>query len=230
VARTRRGPLALARTLRGHPRLLISVAIAAAAALALAALEWPGLERSSRPLIVWNAFAVSYLVLAFVMMVRSSVAGMRRRAATQDEGAIFILFVTSLAAVASLAAIAIELHGAGGGGAGGKTFRVALAGLTILLSWLFVHTSFALHYAHEFYGEGRDKEIGGLQFPKKGYEPDYWDFLYFSANLGAAAQTSDVMITSPAMRRLALSHTILSFLFNTTILALAVNVGASLLS
>ncbi len=60
-------------------------------------------------------------------------------------------------------------------------------------------------------------------------EPDYWDFLYFAANLGAAAQTSDVMITSPSMRRLVLGHTILSFLFNTTILALAVNVGAGLL-
>jgi uncharacterized membrane protein len=229
VARRRRAsPTAIVKTLRGHPRLLISVAIAVAAAIVLAVSPWPDLEWSSRPLIVWNAFAISYLVLAFIMMARSDVATMRRRAAAQDEGAVFILLITSLAAVASLAAIAIELHGAGGG-AGEKPFRIGLAGATILCSWLFVHTSFALHYAHEFYGEGRDKEIGGLQFPKKGYEPDYWDFLYFAANFGAAAQTSDVQITSPAMRRLALAHTILSFLFNTTILALAVNVGASLL-
>ncbi|HEX8166030.1 MAG TPA: DUF1345 domain-containing protein [Beijerinckiaceae bacterium] len=218
------------RTLRGHPRLLLSVAIAAAAAVILAASPWPDLERSSRSLVVWNVFAVSYLVLAFVMMARSDMEGIRRRAAAQDEGAVFILLVTSFAAVASLVAIAVELHAAREAASGGKALRIGLAGLTVLCSWLFVHTSFALHYAHEFYGEGRDKEIGGLQFPKKGYEPDYWDFLYFSANLGAAAQTSDVMITSAAMRRLALAHTILSFLFNTTILALAVNVGASLLS
>jgi uncharacterized membrane protein len=215
------------QALRARPRLLVSAAIAAAVALVGVLFLRSRFELSSLLLIAWDAFTVSYLVLAFHMMARSDVDGMRRRAATQDEGAIFILLVTSLAAVASLAAIAIELHGAGGNGS--KTFRVGLAGLTILLSWLFVHTSFALHYAHEFYGEGRDDEIGGLQFPKKGYEPDYWDFLYFAANLGAAAQTSDVMITSPAMRRLALAHTILSFLFNTTILALAVNVGASLL-
>ena len=101
--------------------------------------------------------------------------------------------------------------------------------MTILCSWLFVHTSFALHYAHEFYGEGRDDLIGGLRFPEPNYDPDYWDFLYFAANLGAAAQTSDVMVTGQRMRRLVLAHTILSFLFNTTILALAVNVGASLL-
>jgi uncharacterized membrane protein len=85
--------------------------------------------------------------------------------------------VTSGAAVASLAAIAIELHGsagAGAEGAEGKPFRIALAGVTILCSWLFVHTSFALHYAHEFYGEGRDERIGGLQFPQPNYNPDYW--------------------------------------------------------
>ncbi|HEX8665813.1 MAG TPA: DUF1345 domain-containing protein [Beijerinckiaceae bacterium] len=208
---------------------MISVAIAAATAIVIAVSPWPDLERSSRPLVVWNAFALSYLVLAFVMMARSDVATMRRRAAAQDEGAVFILLITSLAAVASLAAIAIELHAARDAAPAGKALRAGLAGLTVLLSWLFVHTSFALHYAHEFYGEGRDAEIGGLKFPRKDYEPDYWDFLYFSANLGAAAQTSDVMIASPAMRRLALAHTVLSFLFNTTILALAVNVGASLL-
>jgi uncharacterized membrane protein len=218
--------MAVVKTLRGHPRLLISVAIAAVVGVVLYLRSF---ELFSGFLVAWDAFTVSYLALAFVMMARSNVATMRRRAAAQDEGAVFILLATSLAAVASLAAIAIELHGARSGGAGDRTLRIGLAGLTILCSWLFVHVGFALHYAHEFYGEGRDKEIGGLQFPKKGYEPDYWDFLYFAANLGAAAQTSDVMITSPAMRRLALAHTILSFLFNTTILALAVNVGASLL-
>lgn len=213
------------RAFRARPRLLVSTLVAIAAAALLPAR----FALSSRLLLAWDVGASLYLILAFVMMARSAVADMRRRAGTQDEGAIFILLVTSLAAVASLAAIAIELHGSGGAGAEGKPFRIALAGVTILCSWLFVHTSFALHYAHEFYGEGRDERIGGLRFPEPKYDPDYWDFLYFAANLGAAAQTSDVMVTGQSMRRLVLAHTILSFLFNTTILALAVNVGASLL-
>lgn len=213
------------RAFRARPRLLVSTLVAIAAAALLPAR----FALSSRLLLAWDVGASLYLILAFVMMARSAVADMRRRAGTQDEGAIFILLVTSVAAVASLAAIAIELHGSGGAGAEGKPFRIALAGVTILCSWLFVHTSFALHYAHEFYGEGRDERIGGLRFPEPKYDPDYWDFLYFAANLGAAAQTSDVMITGQSMRRLVLAHTILSFLFNTTILALAVNVGASLL-
>ncbi len=213
------------RAFRARPRLLVSTLVAIAAAVLLPAR----FALSSRLLLAWDAGASLYLILTFVMMARSAVADMRRRAGTQDEGAIFILLVTSVAAVASLAAIAIELHGSGGPGAEGKPFRIALAGVTILCSWLFVHTSFALHYAHEFYGEGRDERIGGLRFPEPRYDPDYWDFLYFAANLGAAAQTSDVMVTGQSMRRLVLAHTILSFLFNTTILALAVNVGASLL-
>jgi len=213
------------RAFRARPRLLVSTLVAIAAAVLLPAR----FALSSRLLLAWDAGASLYLILTFVMMARSAVADMRRRAGTQDEGAIFILLVTSVAAVASLAAIAIELHGSGGAGAEGKPFRIALAGVTILCSWRFVHTSFALHYAHELYGEGRDERIGGLRFPEPKYDPDYWDFLYFAANLGAAAQTSDVMVTGQSMRRLVLAHTILSFLFNTTILALAVNVGASLL-
>jgi uncharacterized membrane protein len=99
--------------------------------------------------------------------------------------------------------------------------------LTIFSSWSFVHTSFAPHYAHEYYGEGANQRRGGLNFPGEEGEPDYWDFLYFAANLGATGQTSDVTITSRGIRRVALAHTILAFLFNTTILALAVNIGAS---
>lgn len=175
----------------------------------------------------WDAATVAYLALAWAMMASSGVDQIRERAASQDEGEIFILVVICLAAVSSLAAIGAELHGSGQGADGEKASRLWLAGITILLSWCFIHTTFALHYAREFYS-GEDGDVRGLEFPKAGYDPDYWDFLYFSVTIGAASQTSDVLITGHRMRRLALGHTILSFLFNTTILALAVNVGASL--
>jgi uncharacterized membrane protein len=131
-----------------------------------------------------------------------------------------------VAAVASLAAIAIELYGIHDDPAGRQVFRLTVAAITILCSWFFVHTIYAIHYAHEYYGDAGERQ--GLKFPHEN-RPDYWDFLYFSFNLGAAAQTSDVVVTSKRMRRLVLAHTILAFLFNTTILALAVNVGAGLL-
>ena len=84
---------------------------------------------------------------------------------------------------------------------------------------MFVHTSFALHYAHEYYGEGVDRRRGGLNFPAEGGEPDYCDFLYFAANIRAAGQTFNAVITGCAIRRAVLAHTILAFLCKTTILA-----------
>jgi uncharacterized membrane protein len=107
-------------------------------------------------------------------------------------------------------------------------YRVALAVGTILLSWTFMHTIFALHYAHEFYGQGRDDRIGGLVFPGD-EDPDYWDFLYYSLVVAMTAQVSDVQITSKTIRRLTTVHGAVSFFFNATVLALTVNIVSSLM-
>ncbi|WP_375461711.1 DUF1345 domain-containing protein [uncultured Enterovirga sp.] len=178
---------------------------------------------ASRLLVGWDAGIGLFLVLGWAMMARSGQADIQRRADREDAGAAAVLVLTMVGAVASLVAIAVELRGIKGSPEAG---RLALAGATILLSWLFVHTMYALHYAHDYYAGEDDR--GGLKFPGDA-KPDYWDFMYFAFNLGAAAQTSDVMIEAKRMRRFVLAHTILSFLFNTTILALAINVGASLL-
>ncbi|KLK94162.1 membrane protein [Microvirga vignae] len=177
---------------------------------------------NSRLLMAWDIGVVCYLALAWIMAAHSSTAKMQQRAAEEDETAVVFLILTLAAAVASLAAIAVELYGLHDTD-NEQVFRLAIAGVTILCSWFFVHTIYAIHYAHEYYGDRGERQ--GLAFPHKD-KPDYWDFLYFSFNLGAAGQTSDVAIVSKRMRRLALAHTILAFLFNTTILALAVNVGA----
>jgi uncharacterized membrane protein len=184
-----------------------------------------GWSVNSRLLVAWDIGVTCYLVIAWTMAARSSTAKMQQRAAEEDEAAVVFLILTLSAAVASLAAIAVELYGIHDAD-NDQIFRLVIAGITILCSWFFVHTIYAIHYAHEYYGDRGERQ--GLAFPHKD-KPDYWDFLYFSFNLGAAAQTSDVVIVSKRMRRLALAHTILAFLFNTTILALAVNVGAGLL-
>jgi uncharacterized membrane protein len=180
---------------------------------------------NSRLLVAWDIGVACYLALAWTMAARSSTAQMQQRAAAEDEAAVVFLILTLGAAVVSLAAIAVELYGIHEAG-NEEVFRLTIAGITILCSWFFVHTIYAIHYAHEYYGDGGERQ--GLAFPHNG-KPDYWDFFYFSFNFGAAAQTSDVVIVSKRMRRLSLAHTILAFLFNTTILALAVNVGAGLL-
>ena len=102
-----------------------------------------------------------------------------------------------------------------------------------MLSWLMMHTLFALRYAHGYYAfeptEEDEKDVhGGLQFPL-GAMPDYWDFFYFSLILGMTCQTADVDITSRRMRRLATAHGFVSFVFNAVVLALSVNFAAGLL-
>ncbi len=103
--------------------------------------------------------------------------------------------------------------------------------VTIIGSWLLVHTIFAMHYAHEYYQDHQtqsDCKAGGLDFPED-IEPDYWDFLYFSFVIGMTSQVSDVQITSRSMRRLSLLHSILSFFFNTAIVAMSINIIAGLI-
>ena len=183
----------------------------------------------TRALFAWDLGAGLYLGLALTMMFRSDVETMRRRAArVQDDGAAVILALTVVAAVASLAAILLELSGIKGLSPREQTLHLGLAAVTILLSWSFVHTAFALHYAHEFYDDDTGKDAQPcLDFPGTP-EPDYIDFLYFAFVLGTTSQTSDVTINSSPMRRLALLHGVIAFFFNTTLLALMVNIAAGL--
>lgn len=218
MARGRQRRLAV---LAARPRLWVAVGIG----LVVAALL-PDMRIPTRLLLVWDVGAGIYLALVLGMMARATQASMQRRADRADAGAALVLAVSIAAALASLAAIGAELRGLKDVGGPPELGRLALAGVTILLSWLFVHVTFALHYAHDFYAGADDRR--GVRFPGT-CDPDYWDFLYFAFNIGAAGQTSDVVIEARRMRRFALVHTILSFLFNTTILALAINVGASLL-
>jgi uncharacterized membrane protein len=104
---------------------------------------------------------------------------------------------------------------------------IMITGLTVALSWTFTHVVFTLHYANVYYRPDDDGP-GGLKFPGD-RAPDYRDFLYYSFVIGCAAQTGDVATVSPAMRHLTLLHGIVAFAFNTAILALTINVGASLL-
>ncbi|WP_413710334.1 DUF1345 domain-containing protein [Rhizobium sp. Rhizsp82] len=178
-------------------------------------------------LVGWNVTAIVFIGISWRKMLRATVSDIRRRSEDLDFSDTFVLFLSIAAAVASIAGIGLELHSVKDAPPDVAFARAIAAVVTILISWVFLHTLFTIHYAHRFYG-GSDKGEG-LMFPDKIEEPTYWDFLYFSFTIGVAAQTADVAVSSRIMRKIALLHAILSFLFNTTILALAINVGASLL-
>jgi len=211
---------------RARPRLFI----AAAGAVALGLLLPAGLidHAVTRCLIAWNAGTCLYILLAAVMMSRSSAHQMRRRAQLQDDGATVILMLVALAAIASLAAIAGELAVVKDMHGWFRAAHVALTGVTVMSSWGFIQIMFALHYAHEYYGAVCRGDPGGLDFPGD-TQPDYGDFFYFSTVVGTSGQTADVAFTSRRLRRIGTLHCILAYLFNTIVLALLINIAASLL-
>ncbi len=217
---------AFLRVVHARPRLFIAaaVAIACAGLLPLSVARHP----ITRALIAWNAGTCLHVVLAAVMMTRSTEQHMRRRALLQDDGQFAILVLVIVASVASLVAIAGQLNMVKQVQGTVRYLHVALAGLTVVSSWAFIQVMFALHYAHDYYAATGRGEPAPLQFPGN-EQPIYGDFFYFAAVIGTSGQTADVSLASSAMRRIGAAHCILAYLFNTTVLALLINAGAGLL-
>ncbi len=217
----------LPHRLRVRSRLFLSSIFAFVISFLLPA--WFNL--STRILWIWDAGMICFLISTWVLMLQAIPKTMRRNAQSQDEGRITILGLITAAACASLLAIAFILKEAKTNNPNLVIFYVILAMVTIVGSWLLVHTIFAMHYAHEYYQDHKtdtNSEAGGLNFPDD-IDPDYWDFLYFSFVIGMTSQVSDVEITSRSLRRLTLFHSILSFFFNTIIVAMSINIIAGLI-
>ena len=220
----------VSRPLAARPRLFFSIP-AGLAAWFLTPADW---RYETRALVAWNCASLLYLGLAGLMMFRDDHAALTRRASRQDDGAFAILTLSVLATIASMAAIVAELASVKEVTGTARGLHIGLAALTIFTAWAFIHMMFALHYAHEYARERRGKPPPDaehppcLQFPGT-TKPTYVDFLYFSYVIGVACQTADVSVVSENMRRNALVHGIVSFFFNTTILALTINIAAGLI-
>jgi uncharacterized membrane protein len=216
------------RVAAGHLRTVAAAAVALAAYPLLPRL----LPASTRSIVTWDIAGVTFLALTAVLFVREGDdAAIARNAMAQQEGEWTMFWVTLAGVAFSFAALIQELPGTKDKAADLRTLHVTLAGATLLLSWLVTHVVFAYRYAHEYYTTtpGAAGLDGGLEFPGK-EPPDYWDFLYFALVLGMTFQVSDVVITSRKLRRLATLHGFIGFMFNTVILALTVNIAATLLS
>jgi uncharacterized membrane protein len=182
---------------------------------------------ASRLLIGWDAGVALYLVLVLVMILRSDPGRVRRESPLQDEGRIAIPILTVTAGMASLGAIIFWLRAA----SESESIQPGILGLlflTIVLSWVFIHTMFALHYAHEYYAEHRGQG-GGLRFPGD-KAPNYWDFIYFSFTIGTSTAVSDVQVTSDTIRKTVTAHGVVAFVFNVTMIALTVSIAGDAIS
>lgn len=216
--------LPIARFVGARPRLLIALALGLASEILLP----QALEPATRMLIGWNIVVWSYLIMVAGLMIRASSARVRATAEKEDPSATVVLALMSITAIASLAAIVLELAATRELRAGERLIHYALTASTLLGSWLFVNTMFTLQYARMFYRATEDRRP--LRFPDASTAaPDYWDFLYFSFTIAAAAQTSDVTVMTRSMRKAVLGQSVLGFLFNVAIIGLSINVAAGLI-
>jgi uncharacterized membrane protein len=207
--------------IRSIHRLLIGVLFAILMSFLLSPIR---MEALTRVMLGWDLYATCVLSLVAVTWATMKSAQIRVQARIQDtsRGVVFLLVV--LASLTSLVAVMVLLsHKAAWILPRGAEAAIYLTG--VVLSWILLHTIFTWHYAHIYYGDHPchpDKEAGGLQIP--GDEPpNYVDFAYFSFVIGMTFQVSDIAITSHRIRKWVLLHGLLSFLFNTVIVALTIN-------
>ena len=215
----------LSSHLDSHHRLLIAAAVAAiVAALLPHHMQW-----STWALGVWDAYVYTILGLVWTTILTAEPKQVVTQAKLEDNSRAAIFVFVIAAACASVAAVPAELGTAKGLGHAQAGAHVIFAILTVVSSWVLIHTVFTLRYAHVYYDGDGGKPPGGLNFPDEP-EPDYLDFAYFSFVIGMTSQVSDVSISSSSLRRLALVHGVISFVFNVVIIALTLNALGNVVS
>jgi uncharacterized membrane protein len=216
------------RVISARPRLFIGL-LCGLAAIPLLPHDIKG---TTQAIVAWDIGVVVYLVLSGFLFTTERLDRMAEDAAAQEEGEWTIFWLTVAVVTFSFVAIISEFANISKDMSPHQRGQhVTLVAVTLFVSWLMTHTTFAFRYAHEFYEVDDDSTAGicgGLEFPGE-KQPDYLDFLYFSLVLGMTFQVSDVQITARKFRRMAIAHGLMSFMFNTIILALTVNIAASLL-
>jgi uncharacterized membrane protein len=212
-----------------HPRFVIFFMLFGFAA----ALGWRLLGPAPAIMVGFDVAALVFLVSVTLMMNRDEAHHIRRRAGVNDASKLLLVLLASLVMGTILVTVALGLRQAA---AAPTRMGLALPLVTLVLAWLFGSAVMALHYAHIFYDSrlrrgdepGRaPADHGGLLFPQT-ETPLYWDFAYFSLNLGMTYQVSDVAISSPRLRRIVIVHCVAAFFFNISVLALAISIVGNL--
>jgi len=201
-------------------RLLVVVAVGAIAGLVAGWFT----AAVSAALIAWIAAAATFLTWVWGTIGSFDAEETKELATREDDSRVSAQFLLLGACVASLVGVGIELSEAGGASDAEKAVFTGIAALTVVLSWAVVHSVFALRYAHEYYTE----PVGGIDF-KNPAPPDYRDFIYVAFTIGMTFQVSDTDVQARAIRRTIVNHALLAYLFGAVILALTVNIAATLL-
>jgi uncharacterized membrane protein len=179
-------------------------------------------------LILWDVFAFCFLLTAWFVILNRTTNQIRHHARQEDGSNLFVYIIVILSSFASIVTVLLLLLSKDAASTDSGYVPVAVAGM--LLSWTLVHTTYTIHYAHIYYGddtENKTLRAEGLLFPGE-KNPDYLDFAYFSFVIGMTFQVSDVNITARRIRRTALLHGLLSFVLNTFVVALTINLIAGL--
>jgi uncharacterized membrane protein len=182
-------------------------------------LPWEGAA-----LLGWDLTAALYVVRVWVRVLPMSATECSEHAVKEDPSLALADSVIVVAAIAELASVGLILGKVANAHGGMKAFLLTIGVLSVILAWGAVHTMFSLRYARIYYS-GPD---GGIDFNEKS-PPDYSDFAYLAFTIGMTFQVSDTDLTSKAMRRTALRHALISYLFGAVIIGLIINVVASLL-
>jgi uncharacterized membrane protein len=215
--------------LNARPRLFISL-IVGIVCFFIMPQQW---VMALRLISSWDIAVGFFLLLTWILISHTTAEETNRLIDNQDQSGTAILFLVIIAACASLFAIGILTNQGKHATSMYAILYAVLSGIAVLCSWLFIHITFAFHYAHHYYRrvdfvENKTQQDPGLIFPHE-RKPDYFDFAYFSLVIGMTSQVSDVQITSRSMRRLVVLHSFLSFMFNVAILAVAVNIISGLI-
>ncbi|SNC76645.1 Uncharacterized membrane protein [Hymenobacter gelipurpurascens] len=216
------------------PARMLRVLLAMGAATLCYQLAPPDFRPLTRLMMAWDGFVLSVLVLSWLTIFRASLPDIRRASLLlhPDRTWGILLALTFIGTTVSLLAVVLMLRGLHDMPLEERLEHILVSLVGVMSTWCLLHTMFALHYAHMYFSQqqlpGPDGQPVGVVFA--GAEPaSYWDFAYFAFVIGMTGQTSDVVITTLSMRRLVLFHSVLSFGFNTAIVALSINVLSGLL-
>lgn len=214
--------MAFHRLTRTHPRLSLAAAVGLVGAWLI-----PASDTVQHILAGWNLGVWLYLLLVLQLTWGANPEKVRKVARVEDENAGMVLLTVCIAAIASLAAVTLQLVSSKGLQGTALALHYLYTGLTVAGSWLLIGCIFSLHYARLFYTG--DRHEPALRFADGERNPDYWDFHYFSYTISVAVQTSDIGVGGRGMRRVVLAHSLVGFVFNTAILGFTINIAAGLL-
>lgn len=207
-------------------RLAVCVALGAVAYL----LTPADLRLTCRLVAAWDACAWSLLLLFWAAIATADTGHIRDVATSEDPGRLLLFGLVVVGIMASLLAVVVLVGTMDTLPRHTFLTQVSLAVGAVAGAWLLLHTSFTLRYAHLYYDPEVDQREGGLQFPgEPDFQPDYLDFAYFAFTIGMAAQTADVAISGRVLRQLTLLHSLLSFSFNTALVAMSISALGGLL-